>query len=318
MNRGCCLALVSTLLAIQGCGNLNSVYRNHSFSGDDSALIDIKQRAILTNVVGANRVVCAEPSPDAMASYAGELAAKVGKTPAQISAAQQEAATFVGMRTQTIQVLRDQMFRLCEARMNGAISDVEYQMLLTRNQRYTVALLAIEQLSGVRQVPVVSLTQTGTASITGSIDAATKRLKEAQAEKADIESQITAATPATAEQTQKLAALAVEMAELNKLIAAGSNLLTSGSSVAKAETTVNAAGSPMTNSTDAVKEIALKIFEQTDEAYVCFNTMTRFATEATVVDSMLAARTTIIEYCNSVLQPGTVIKAAPKPAPVKL
>jgi len=54
------------------------------------------------------------------------------------------AASYVGNRTQTVQLLRDQLYRLCEAYANGIIDSDTYTMLMSRSQRYTLALAMID------------------------------------------------------------------------------------------------------------------------------------------------------------------------------
>ena len=58
-----------------------------------------------------------------------------------------EAAANIGLRTQTIQTLRDGFYRVCEAYMNG-LSQEQYSIMLRRFQTNMIALLAIEQLTG--------------------------------------------------------------------------------------------------------------------------------------------------------------------------
>ncbi|MGH8603978.1 MAG: hypothetical protein ACREXR_14780, partial [Gammaproteobacteria bacterium] len=59
-----------------------------------------------------------------------------------------ESGSNIGLRTQTIQLLRDSMYRLCEAYLSGVIGAEEYRRLLLRYQNSTIALLAVEQLTG--------------------------------------------------------------------------------------------------------------------------------------------------------------------------
>ncbi len=131
-------------------------------------MVDIKQRAVIvskqTTGIGPNRttktIVCSEPSPDALSAYASELAAKldgVGKVQAQLLADSQETASFVGLRTQSIQLLRDSLFRLCEGYLGGALSNQQYDILMRRYQRYMIALLGIEQLTGITRLPSVTI-----------------------------------------------------------------------------------------------------------------------------------------------------------------
>jgi hypothetical protein len=68
-----------------------------------------------------------------------------------------ENSAFVGLRTQSIQLLRDQFFRACEAYLNRAASAGEYNFLIRRYQKQTAALLAIEQLTSTVSVPAAAV-----------------------------------------------------------------------------------------------------------------------------------------------------------------
>jgi hypothetical protein len=203
--KGTLLGLI--VVSIAGCANLNSIYRTFDVSRGESSMSDIRQRAILVapnenitkkyDTTGKlvseehkkNGVfVCAEPSPDAMASLAYELAAKGGypeKASGELAFAMQDGAAFTGIRTQSIQLLRDFGYRLCESYLSGAISAPQYDLLMRRFQKNTVALLAIEQLTGAIKAPPIALTTSGRAE-------ATKSLSEQRAEREKVSDRITA------------------------------------------------------------------------------------------------------------------------------
>lgn len=92
---------------------------------------------------------CAEPSPDVMASYAGSygLGALFGgpQTDARVAASLASAVNAI-RRSSTVQMLRDGMFRACEAYLNGADRG-EYSEFMYAYLDATVTLLAIEQLA---------------------------------------------------------------------------------------------------------------------------------------------------------------------------
>ncbi len=113
--------------------------------------IDAKQRAVLSNRRPDKdiRVVCAEPAPDALSAIAAQAGVSVSDISNAVSAegGASEAAANIGLRTQTIQTLRDGFYRVCEAYMNG-LSEEQYSIMLRRFQTNMIALLAIEQLTG--------------------------------------------------------------------------------------------------------------------------------------------------------------------------
>lgn len=163
-----CLLLAFVFISGSGCAYLNTYRESLDIEDGDGVTMDIKQRAILVSKdPETNRtLVCAEPSPEALSAYAAQLAGEAyipESVTAKLVAAFGEGSSYVGMRTQSIQLLRDTSFRLCEAHMNGALNAGEYNILLRRYQKYTVALLAIEQLTGTLRVPPMGIGTTGSA-----------------------------------------------------------------------------------------------------------------------------------------------------------
>jgi hypothetical protein len=129
-------------LWITGCAKLNTAYRDFAVDDGSGAMIDVKQRAILASIKkgadgNSTTVVCAEPSPDALSAFAAEFAAEADvpeAVTARLVAAMQESSSFVGLRTQSIQLLRDGLYRLCEGYMNGSLTAAQYDILMRRYQ----------------------------------------------------------------------------------------------------------------------------------------------------------------------------------------
>lgn len=108
------------------------------------------------NLIPKN-IVCAEPSPDIMKAVqtAFGTALNVGiSNPAGISGqggvaisrSYAESAAQLGERLATIQLLRDGLFRACEAYANGAISEVTYAVLLSRFDDTMITMLLGSEL----------------------------------------------------------------------------------------------------------------------------------------------------------------------------
>ena len=121
------MALVFTVVVTSsGCAQWTR-YSNADLSDGSSMVMDVKQRVIVSGDGGdkrGNRVICAEPSPDALSAIAAQYS--LGSTRASgndiaLTAAQQETAVNIGLRTQSIQLLRDSLYRLCEGYLSGAI-----------------------------------------------------------------------------------------------------------------------------------------------------------------------------------------------------
>jgi hypothetical protein len=169
------VALAGMLCA--GCANQNSIYRNSAVGvgslGARLVTVDAKQRSVAIvpkrettwtyekGVASKSRVeetlaVCAEASPDVFSALStgasGELNASGlvrGGSPelrARAALAIAEAAGTIE-RTQTINLLRESMYRTCERYLSGAIGRDELVVQSARDGRAMVAILAIEQLT---------------------------------------------------------------------------------------------------------------------------------------------------------------------------
>jgi uncharacterized protein YdcH (DUF465 family) len=215
------LLLIGLLaLGMSGCANTNSVYRDFKVDDGVGAMVDVKQRAVIASKRQGKTIVCAEPSPDALSAYAAELSAKAdtpGKTAAQFAAAFQESASYIGLRTQAIQLLRDSMYRLCEAYMSGGIDETQYQLLLRRYQKNMVALLTIEQLTGAIRVPPVTINTQGSAEAARSLSSLAQEIKLDESKISDLDEKIkTLNSELTGAEASKKASLEAEIAKLTK------------------------------------------------------------------------------------------------------
>jgi hypothetical protein len=132
--------------------------------------MDVKQRTVLSSVIQSKvmdlgviekTVICAEPSPDALSVYAAGLSGSVysgDKKAAELALSSSETGSFIGNRTVTIQLLRDNLYRACEGYMSGALNEDQYYTLIRRYQVMTMGLLAIEHLTETVKPPSVTIT----------------------------------------------------------------------------------------------------------------------------------------------------------------
>ena len=130
------LVFAAVAISAAGCGaNFGSVYRSYeTLDGEKtkSVIIDAKQRAIIAAPAhyvtpdGKNRtrdvIVCAEPSPDALSAISSNFAGSFGgvfgpseKAEVALASSFSETASQLGERNATIQLLRDGLYRQCEA-----------------------------------------------------------------------------------------------------------------------------------------------------------------------------------------------------------
>lgn len=108
---------------------------------------------LVTNKGGKDktkRIVCAEPSPDALLAIGASGSIKLPEQYSGVEAAGSfaQALSELGERTAVIQLLRDGLYRACEAYMNGAIGEEEFRReVLIYYDDFAVALFAIEALT---------------------------------------------------------------------------------------------------------------------------------------------------------------------------
>jgi hypothetical protein len=166
------------LIQLTGCANY--IFESFDLDRGRSLSIDAKQRLLLVTheggKAGNKKIVCAEPSPDAYSASSASASASsafsfptlipgasgntAGSTNAGagLAAARSEAAASLAMRTQTIQLLRDGLYRACEAYMNGAIDQYQYNIVLLNIDRLMITLLGVDAIGGTQKVPPTMIT----------------------------------------------------------------------------------------------------------------------------------------------------------------
>ncbi len=159
-----------------------------------------------TGSVQPKKIVCAEPSPDvakAMSEAIGTSLSAKGKgtpggapTPIEASLAgafstsNAEALAQLTQRLATIQLLRDAMYRACEAYANGAISDTTYTLLVSQYGE-TVSTLLLAELAGSNQwgkLATLSMKSESKTSTRGGEDGTPQASADTSAETADSQS----------------------------------------------------------------------------------------------------------------------------------
>ena len=162
------------LFLLTGCANY--IFRSFDLDGGDSLSLDAKQRLVLVThkggKSGSRRIVCAEPSPDAFSATSASASASTAFTfPSLLPGGQtgstggsggfagatSESAASIAMRTQTIQLLRDGLYRACEAYMNGAIDQHQYNIILLNIDKLMVTLLGIDAIGGTQKAPAIAI-----------------------------------------------------------------------------------------------------------------------------------------------------------------
>jgi hypothetical protein len=197
---------------------------------DGSVAIDVKQRVVFSqgrnDIDGDGRqrkstVVCAEPSPDALTVLGASGGLSINNGTGKVgnaSAAFAESGASIGLRTQSIQLLRDAMYRLCEGYAAGAVSDSDFAAMQRRYQSTMMGLIAIEQLTGPIVAAQAMLTsssaaQAGASAGDAAVDAAQSKVDLAS------EASLRAQTELDASQTS-LDSTRTEIKGVNQKVAA--------------------------------------------------------------------------------------------------
>ena len=161
------LFLTAVIVFTSSCANLNSIYRTDSFNNKKVSLafIDAKQRAITINTDRpGHTVVCPERSPDALSVAAASGNASVtlpNKAGGALSGSDTEQGAFDKFSSQLTEAQQSLLYWFCEYNANGQLSSDQMSNELRRFQNTMVAMLAIEQLTGVAKPTVVMIGDKG-------------------------------------------------------------------------------------------------------------------------------------------------------------
>jgi hypothetical protein len=190
------------VVALAGCSN-SIASRDLGFGEGKAVLTQAEWRAITDRPVGEGsehgrirprRVTCAEPSPDVAKAFSSSFNVGTsivarglpsGITPEvalAISRSQAEALAQLGERLATIQLLRDGLFRACEAFANGAISDTTYAVILSRYDDTMITMLLGEFAAGAFGRTLAALGTESSGKASSQIDVSSKQERSRQAE----------------------------------------------------------------------------------------------------------------------------------------
>lgn len=215
-------ASAAAALALGGCANFNAVKHDFSTAGSAAVSIDAKQRAIYSvhvdNGHGRRDVVCAEPSPDALSALAASLGLDAAGAVKSLGLAfsTQEGAASIGLRTQTIQTLRDAMYRLCEGYAGGALDDVGFVRLQRRYQGVMLGLLAIEQLTGATVASQATLGGNSGARLGNSLGKVSSLVTEARQKQVAAQADLTAKKATQAAKAAEVTATEAALKKANE------------------------------------------------------------------------------------------------------
>lgn len=199
----CCAALMPLML--MGCAALDTVHYAWPGPGrSDVITVDAKQRHLImaTDRNGNNFRACAEAAPDAFTAFGSSfsLGGLFGATSNEVKAANAFATTAATIeRTQTINLLRESFYRTCERLLNRDIDQSQFAILAARDHRSMVAILAVEQLTGVVKAPATVISGPAVQSLVADTSKLVDLLSTYQAERAAAEKQLEGAQTALKE-----------------------------------------------------------------------------------------------------------------------
>lgn len=201
------ISIITLAALLGGCAVLPANWRTPAIpfkpSHGKSRLIDANLRAIISarrDVIGndgfpkigrdgkpvTDLAICAEPSPDALKATASAFGVDLSDGEGLSASAAQSVAS-IGLRTQTIQLLRDAYYRLCEAYLNDGIDTIAYDVLQRRFQSQIIAFLAVEQLTGAVKADQVALTTAAAAQAGAQAELIAEALKGAEKELSQLQ-----------------------------------------------------------------------------------------------------------------------------------
>lgn len=162
------LAALFSCAAVLAAGCADSTIHNQSnVGGVDTLSLDAKQRLVFVAPRQAGRgerVTCTEPMPDALVARAAVLSANGNFSNGSITAGggasggSSESAASIGFRNESIQMLRDGYYRLCEAHMYGALTKFQYQHMIMNADTFMAVISALQTLGNNPTAQQVALT----------------------------------------------------------------------------------------------------------------------------------------------------------------
>ena len=196
-------ALISSVALVAGCGG-STIYDTKSFDSDQALVTSADVRLVYKTRpessaggrITPQNIICSEPSPDVAkavaesfnlgGSFGGGIPSGVSaEAAAAISLARAEGMAQLTQRLATIQLLRDGLYRACEAYANGAISDTTYAVMISRYDDTMVTMLMGELAAGNFSGRLAAIGTGAGGDASAQLNRATQRLLEASGQLAD-------------------------------------------------------------------------------------------------------------------------------------
>jgi len=147
-------ALVGAGFAPGGCANLTSPARSHEL-GPGAYWLDYSadRRGSVVLPAGEHRIVCAEPPPDVAQQQVARLVASIERGDIQGGVTGELLSEVVQLagRTQTVLVLRESLYRLCEQNAAGTLTREDVRAMYADVLRAVESIAAADAAREVRQ-----------------------------------------------------------------------------------------------------------------------------------------------------------------------
>lgn len=190
----CGAVLAAAVLSACGAGDFQ--VEHHTLGSSQTLATDAGARLVTaTPIVGTvdstgrfkpHQINCAEPSPDVAkaietafsSGISLDVTGQPGNMPADLQAklanaiatSRSEALAQLTERLPTIQLLRDGLFRACEAYANGTLSPISYSLVLSRYGDTMVTMLGSELIAGNYGRQLATLGGTSEAHSTATLE----------------------------------------------------------------------------------------------------------------------------------------------------
>ncbi len=225
------ISLVFIVNFMSGCAYLNTYHNEDKNSSTGNTAVDAKQRFLiygsapdstvtkrfedgqLIEVTGERLIYCAEPSPDAFSAFTASFdlsAVKPEVAEAALRGVFGESTATIGIRTQSIQLLRDAMYRSCEGYLAGGIDKSDFTALQKSYQKSMVTLVAIEQLARAVAPGQVMINTTANRTASQNIvdlkkmlDNATESIVALTVKKAEVDDKLSSAKGSLKDKVKK-------------------------------------------------------------------------------------------------------------------
>ncbi len=155
------LLAVTPVLLLSGCATLNKPARIHPLTPNAPYITDLdasrRTAILLPRPDGKGMMYCAEPSPDVAYNSILSLVASIQLQNPNIDASTQlqfqQSVVELAQRTETIQFLREALYRLCEQSLNGTMSQATVQQEYDNALKTALALAEADLVKAQTTLP---------------------------------------------------------------------------------------------------------------------------------------------------------------------